>query len=195
MSKRSLLRFSVFGSLAFVACAASAQEAITVLGTSPIEACANLAAKASSTGTASYNDLLTCNDAVHWAHATSNELAPAMINRAVLYIARGEYTEAIADLDIALAMKPTLADGFNDRGAAHWALHQNDAAKADFTRALALQPSHPERVYFNRALAYEDSGDLKQAFLDFSKAAEIDPSWDKPAKELARFSVGRARVS
>jgi tetratricopeptide (TPR) repeat protein len=168
---------------------------MTVLGTSPMQACANLATKASSAGTASYNDLITCNEALHWAHATPNDLAPALINRAVLHIARSEYGEAIADLDLALALKPGLADGFNDRGAAHWALHQNEAAKADFTRALALHPSHPERVYFNRALANEDSGDLKQAFLDYRRAAEIDPTWDKPAKELARFSVGRAPVS
>jgi hypothetical protein len=34
-------------------------------------------------------------------------------------------------------------------------------------------------------------GDLKAAWLDYTKAAELDPDWDAPRTELTRFTVSR----
>ncbi|MBV8113160.1 MAG: tetratricopeptide repeat protein, partial [Silvibacterium sp.] len=70
-----------------------------------------------------------------------------------------------------------------------------ELATSDFTASLALSPEHPERVLFNRALAYEDQRDLKRAYLDYRQAAELNPAWDKPAHELARFTVARSPAS
>jgi hypothetical protein len=44
-------------------------------------------------------------------------------------------------------------------------------------------------------MAYEDQGDLKHAYIDYRKAAELNPSWDQPARQLARFNVDRAPAS
>ena len=40
-------------------------------------------------------------------------------------------------------------------------------------------------------MANEGLGDLKAAYQDYSKAAELNPAWDAPKNELARFTVKR----
>ena len=62
-------------------------------------------------------------------------------------------------------------------------------ALANFDRALTFNPAHPEKVYFNRALAREDMGDIKGAYADYRQASQLNPLWDKPKRELARFKV------
>ena len=42
-----------------------------------------------------------------------------------------------------------------------------------------------------RPIAHENLGDLTAAYRDYSKAAELDPDWDAPKKELTRFTVKR----
>ncbi len=44
---------------------------------------------------------------------------------------------------------------------------------------------------FDRALARERLGDVTGAYYDLQKAAQLNPSWDAPAKELAYFQVTR----
>ena len=50
----------------------------------------------------------------------------------------------------------------------------------------------PTGSCFNRAMAYEDNGDLKNAYLDYLEAAELNPAWDQPARQLTRFNVRRS---
>jgi hypothetical protein len=38
-------------------------------------------------------------------------------------------------------------------------------------------------------MAREDAGDLVGAYLDYRQASQLDPAWDRPKKELARFTV------
>jgi hypothetical protein len=52
-------------------------------------------------------------------------------------------------------------------------------------RSEKHDPAHP------RAIAHENLGDLTAAYRDYSKAAELDPDWDAPKKELTRFTVKR----
>jgi tetratricopeptide (TPR) repeat protein len=193
MCKKTCLALSIAAIALTAAGQASAQDARTVLGPTYLEDCARAASDhAAKVGI----DLVqTCSKAIAESHATKGEQASAFLNRGVLRLARGEHEQAIADFDMALKIQPNLSVAYNDRGIAQSALRRFAKAEADFTQALALSPSHPEQVLFNRAMAYEDLGDLKRAYLDYRKAAELAPSWDKPAKELARFSVSRPPVS
>jgi tetratricopeptide (TPR) repeat protein len=60
-----------------------------------------------------------------------------------------------------------------------------------FTRAIELGIEEPEFAYFGRGLAHEDVGNLKAAYADLRRAAELSPTWSEPAKELARYQVRR----
>src|SRR5207302_1132589 len=78
-----------------------------------------------------------------------------------------------------------------NRGVALLLTHKSNEAAADFTRALTLNPAGQAKIYFNRAMAREDAGDLRGAYRDYRQASQIDPKWDRPKQELARFTVGR----
>ena len=98
---------------------------------------------------------------------------------------------AIVQGGLARFIVPKLGEALVNRGAAKIGLKAPEAALVDINRALELGVSEPAKAHYNRALAYERLGDLKSAWLDYTKAAELDPVWDAPRKELTRFTVSR----
>jgi tetratricopeptide (TPR) repeat protein len=165
------------------------QESITVLGLSLLDQCSNAAANAQRLGKADPADLQVCGDAIARSWSTESEIATAYRSRGALHLVRGEPSMAIADFTRALEADPAYAAAYNDRGVAFSALHRSAEATRDYTRALALKPENADQILFNRAMAYEDQGDLKRAYLDYRQAADLNPAWDLPAKQLARFTV------
>jgi tetratricopeptide (TPR) repeat protein len=165
------------------------QEAITVLGQSLLEQCSSAAATAQRLGKADVADLQICTDAIARSWSTEGEIAIAYRNRGTLRSARGEPEQAIADFTRAIKADPNYAAAYNDRGVAYSSLHRSADATRDYTKALALKPDNTDQILFNRAMAYEDQGDLQRAYLDYRQASDLNPGWDLPARQLARFTV------
>jgi len=174
---------------------AMAQESVTVLGPSLFEECGTAAAAAQRTGHVGVTDIQACNSAIGRSWSTVGETASAFVNRGTLYLVRGENDKAINDFTQAIKADPALAAAYNDRGVALSATHRSADAIGDFSQALALKAGNADQVLFNRAMAYEDTGDLKHAYIDYRKAVELNPSWDQPAQQLARFNVKATPVS
>jgi tetratricopeptide (TPR) repeat protein len=86
-----------------------------------------------------------------------------------------------------------MAEAIVNRGSIFLVEHRANDAVANFNRALQFNPAHPEKVYFNRAMAREDMGDLDGAYADYAEAARLAPQWDKPREEMGRFSITRQR--
>ena len=83
--------------------------------------------------------------------------------------AAGQYQGALNDSNAAIPPEVhIIPQAHINLGIALSAEKRNGEAVVAFTDALALNPSHPEIVYFDRALAREDSGDMKGAYLDLS---------------------------
>jgi len=171
---------------------ASANESVLPLSPDPTQQCSRYAEWAGANGIVPIWSLKTCGQAIERARGTRDELAAAYINRSVIHLARLEYDAALADSDAAIRIKSSLPQAHINRGIALSAEKRNKEAGQAFTDALALDPSHPEIVYFDRALAREDDGDAKGAYLDYRKAAQLAPTWDTPKQQLARFTVARA---
>jgi tetratricopeptide (TPR) repeat protein len=112
-----------------------------------------------------------------------------LVNRGVIRLSDKQAAHAIEDFDKAIAMNGGLGDAYTNRGAAHLSMKQFDEARADIDKGLAIGSAEPQRAYYNRGLADEHLGDNKAAYLDFLKAAKLDPNWEAPKGELARFSV------
>lgn len=185
--------FAAFSILALMAGhAALGQEATVVVGPTLFDQCANATAEAQKIGAADRVALNACTDAIERSWATRSEQAVAYLNRGALYRVRGENEQALADFTSAIKDDPSLAAAYNDRGNAYTALHRPNDAVRDFNQALALHADNAAQVMFNRALAYEDQGDMKQAYIDYRAAAEMQPGWSLPAQQLARFNVGHA---
>lgn len=168
---------------------AMAQEAVTILGISPLEQCSNAAANAQRLGTAGQIEIDLCSDAIARSWSTEGELAVGYRNRGILRLARHEPDLAAADFTRAIKADPGYASAYNDRGVAYSMMHRMADATRDYTMALKLNAVNADQVHFNRAMAYEDQGDLKQAYQDYREAAELNPGWEQPARELARFTV------
>ncbi|HYD73846.1 MAG TPA: tetratricopeptide repeat protein [Candidatus Binatia bacterium] len=116
--------------------------------------------------------------------------AGTYVNRGIIFMNRGTYDRALADFDQALALEPTLAEGHINRGAVLLVQHDYAGAIAAIDRGLALNPEDPSRAYYNRGVAHEELGQVREAYRDYRRAAELAPTWDEPRTELARFRVG-----
>ena len=116
--------------------------------------------------------------------------AGTYVNRGIIFMNRGTFDRALADFDEALALEPTLAEGHINRGAVLLVQHDYAGAIAAIDRGLALNPEDPSRAYYNRGVAHEELGQVREAYGDYRRAAELAPNWDQPRTELARFRVG-----
>jgi Flp pilus assembly protein TadD len=155
--------------------------------------CSIAAIAAQDRGAATDDDVAACDMAVRLATDDHRSLAVALTNRAVIHLMRKEYDSTIADTTVALGWDSKLPEALVNRGVAQMLAGRPKAAVVDLTAGLNLGPANRERVYFNRAMALEDSGDLVGAYLDYRKASELSPSWDRPKQELARFTVVQKR--
>jgi tetratricopeptide (TPR) repeat protein len=192
MSLKALLSLSAGALILAVApaLAASHWPSADLLSSGAADNCASASLASQESGRAADADLQKCTLAVKLAYY-DRERAEALNNRSVLYYARGDYNAALADSTAALKLDDRMAEAIVNRGSIFLMQHRAEAAIANFDRALMFNPVHPERVYFNRAVAREDAGDVTGAYADYAMAAKLDPSWERPRQEMNRFSITR----
>ena len=185
MFKPTFIAATALSALMLVSTAVRAEET----GKTPAIRCAAAVEAASRSGAVSEDATHTCQQALGWAHFVPDEMGPTLSNNGVLYLIRGDYQAALADFNLALRAGAEPGSTLNDRGLAQAGLHQYQAAVDSYGEALTKATGNQERIYFNRAMAEEDLGNLKAAFLDYRKAAELAPTWRKAADQLSRFKV------
>jgi len=163
-----------------------------LLSTGPADACAAASDAAQESGHTTDAALATCTLAVNRAYY-GRARAEVLNNRSVLHYVRGEYQAALADNTAALKSDDQMAEAIVNRGSIFLVQHRPQAAAANFDRALAFSPVRPERVYFNRAMAREEMGDLNGAYADYAEAAKLSPQWEQPRREMMRFNIVRQK--
>lgn len=180
-----MTRLILAAALALALGAEAAQAAVTVLGETAAHACYQSAIE----GRTDRGALRACESALEQESITTRDRAATYVNRGVIRLHRREFTDALTDFDTAIRLMPRLGEGHVDRGAALIMLSDYDGAIAAITHGISLGPEDLHEAYFNRALAYELRGDLRQAYEDYRRAAELAPDWPRPHLELARFQV------
>ena len=128
-----------------------------------------------------------CTQALGGALLSQADVVAIYTDRGAVYLQHKQYLLAKSDFDSALKLDASTADAYVNRGAALLGLKQYADAIADIDRGLALRPDHPERAYFNRAIADEHLLDLRSAYQDYLTAARLDPDWEAPKAELTRL--------
>ena len=168
--------------------AGSAGAAIQVVGKSLAASCSKYAFDNQSHKEA----LDTCNRALdEEGGMRPHDLAATHINRGIVLMRRQNIDAALNDFEAAAKIDPTLGEAYSNRGSVHVVNGRFPEAVADFNRALELGLSQPERTYYNRAVAREWMEDAKGAYLDYRKAAELNPKWPDPQEQMIRFTVVR----
>jgi tetratricopeptide (TPR) repeat protein len=145
--------------------------------------------KAAQANAIDRSSLEVCTEAIEQEALSTQDLASTLVNRSVVLLGRGEFEGAVRDLDRAIGLRPNLAEAYVNRGAARVGLKQYREAISDLDRGLALGAPEPAKAWYDKGLAYEDMGDLQQAYDDYKKAAELRPDWQLPKDELKRFTV------
>lgn len=179
------MRHALFASVATLLIAGSGHAAIVTVGQGFARDCYEAAALERRDLSA----LELCNSAMREDFLTRHDRSATLINRGIVYLYRGQYAEALTDFDAAIANTPNLAEGYTHRGVALLAQHDYSSAIEALNQGLALEPSEPAKVYFNRAIAHEELGDIPAAYHDYRRAAELAPEWRAAQRELSRFRV------
>ncbi|MGE0596482.1 MAG: tetratricopeptide repeat protein [Hyphomonadaceae bacterium] len=133
--------------------------------------------------------LRVCNQAVRTEGLSDTERASTHLNRGVVFAGRGSTARAIEDFREAIRLDPNLADAHINLGLALLTQADHAGALAALNAGIALNPREPAKAHYGRALAYESMGQLREAYDDFQRAAELAPAWSQPRVELARFST------
>ena len=162
-----------------------AQAGVLVVGASMATVCS----RAAVAGDSRPSQVEICTRALAEEAMTPRDRAATHVNRGILLMRRRSFQEARQDFEQAMAQQPELGEAFANRGSVLLVDGRFQDALKDFDRALALGVTEPERTYFNRAVAREWLDDFKGAYLDYRKAAQLNPGWPTPREQLVRFTV------
>jgi tetratricopeptide (TPR) repeat protein len=171
--------------------AAPAQAAVQIIGGGLGKSCYEIAKSMQNGGPAPDRAIEVCSNALSGEPLSMRDRAATLVNRGILYMSRKQYALALADHTRAAQIRPDLGAAYVNQGASLIALDRPSEGIAAIDKGLALNSQEPEKAYYNRAFARELMGDVKGAYVDFSKAAELKPNWELPRKELQRFTVSR----
>ncbi|HEY2446155.1 MAG TPA: hypothetical protein VGI20_10485 [Rhizomicrobium sp.] len=170
-----------------ISVASHAQAAVTVLGNGVAHSCFQFA----EFGGNSTDGISTCSFALQQVALPVRDRAATYINRGILR-ARDEDTQgALSDYNQGLAMDAELGEGYVDRGAIMIVLRRYDDAVADFDKGISLGANRLQIAYYDRAIADEALGNIRAAYEDYKKAAEIQPDFALATEQLSRFRVVR----
>jgi tetratricopeptide (TPR) repeat protein len=88
-------------------------------------------------------------------------------------------------------MDTNLGEGYVDRGAIMIVMRRYDDAVADFDKGISLGANRLQIAYYDRAIADEALGNIRAAYEDYKKAAEIQPDFALATQQLTRFRIVR----
>ena len=103
--------------------------------------------------------------------ATNRELAVANVNR-IRVVSRVPHI--LKHCNAAIALDPTYAPAYLERGNAYRMDGKFDASLADFNKAIELEPKYQE-AYYGRARTYEEMGRPDKALADLTALIELYP--------------------
>lgn len=113
---------------------------------------------------------------------------PALNNRAVLLLGRGEVEEATADLIRAVSIDSTYYDAWSNLGRVYYEAKRFEDAAHAFEKAARLWPGDAGYLA-NLGLARKGAGDLEGAIAAFREALAADDGHDAARNHLAEVLV------
>jgi tetratricopeptide (TPR) repeat protein len=130
-----------------------------------------------------------CDDALKSDKLDRVDMASTWVNRGILEMSRERYRNARGNFKEALDLIPKLPEAHVDMGSALINLQQFAEGIKETETGLSLGSHEPERGYYNLGIAYGALGDQQKAYESFRRASGLNPDWEDPRKEMARFTV------
>jgi tetratricopeptide (TPR) repeat protein len=174
---------------ALAAMAVPAGAAVMVLGNTSARMCYEAA---EARVAPSWDGIANCDRALSEEGLSEDDRNATFVNRGILRLRTGRFDTAIKDFDTAIARDPQLGDAYLNKGVAILRSRSDwDQAIGLFDAALQKRTRRPALAYYGRAVALEEKGRIKEAYLDYREASRIEPKWREPQTDLARFTVQR----
>lgn len=139
------------------------------------------------------DSISTCDDALSSGSLDRKDTAATYVNRGILEMSRERYDVAEKNFDSALNLLPKLAEAHVDLGATLMNMHKYGDGVKETELGVQLGTKEPERAWYNLGIAYERLGDIQKAYESYRQASILDPKWQDPKDEMARFTVQPAR--
>jgi tetratricopeptide (TPR) repeat protein len=131
----------------------------------------------------------TCDNALAEAVMDRRDRAATLVNRSILEMSRENYAAAEKNLDDALALLPKLPEAHVDLGSTLINMKKYDEGVKETELGIQLGTKEPERAWYNLGIGYERMGNIQKAYESYRQAAVLDPKWQDPKDEMARFTV------
>jgi len=136
----------------------------------------------------------TCTEALQVEDLDVYDRAATHNNRGIVLLdMQNGVARAQADFNDAGELLPSLGESYVNLGASYLREGRFAEAVGQIEHGIELGVKEPWRAYFNRAVAREHLGQIREAYEDYMKAAELKPDWELPRTELARFQVVSGR--
>lgn len=130
--------------------------------------------------------LRECSIAIESGTLSKDVVADALLFRASAYDERGDYDQAIKDLDESVRVNPLAFRSFNNRGWDYVRKFDYQRAIQDFNQTIQLSPKD-DYAYANRGIAQFLSGDFAAAESDFAESQRLAPKPVRPYPALERI--------
>lgn len=163
-----------------------AHAAITVLGNNSL---AQECYQAAEMGGDLKDGVQDCTDALQTQPLSAKDRSATLVNRGILRAELDDSQGALTDYNTGIAINPALGEAYVDRGATLIALKHWAEALTDIDKGLSLGANRPYIAYYDRAIADEALGNIRDAYEDYKKAVEIEPGFTLATQQLARFRV------
>jgi tetratricopeptide (TPR) repeat protein len=169
----------------------AAQASAMTIGSSYARGCF----EAATTGRSLKDGLRLCNSALVDEALALEHRAATLVNRGIVQMQARDFGAAIVDFDEAIRLRPETAEAYINKAIVLQRMGGRDGeAVALLSEGLARNPLRPEIAYYQRAMANEELGRVREAYEDYSRAAALAPEWPDPAEQLQRFQMVRRKV-
>lgn len=118
----------------------------------------------------------------------ASDRAATLVNRGILFMLSGQFAVADQDFDKAIAIDQAAPDPWLNKAFLRLRQRKGGEALPLLEKAMDLRARREALVYLARGLAHEQLGNYGAAYADLTRAQSIEPGWDMPAKQLARYS-------
>ncbi len=178
------MRVMVLSAAALAAvCSTPAAGSVITLGSSRAHSCYE-AANARSPNVRTFED---CTSALALDPLSKHDRVGTYVNRGILFMLARNEAAADRDFDAAIRLDQEEPEAWLNKAISSLNKGRMDEAIPMANRALALRTRKPALAHFVRGLANEELGNVQAAYRDLNRAQTLEPGWDLPALELARY--------
>ena len=141
------------------------------------------------------DSLRDCNKALADDKLAAADRAATLVNRGIIQMHAKRLDAAVADFDEAIRLRPETAEAYVNKGVVLLRMgNRSQEALALLSEGISRGPLRPAIAYYQRAIANEELGRVRDAYEDYSRAAELAPEWADPAEQLQRFQTVRKKT-